>query len=223
MSRQNGKRQEFAVIGLGRFGTSLALTLVDRGYYVMGIDRERDIVQRIADNITQAVILDSTDEDALRAVDIQSFDTVVVSIGSQFECNLMTTVALKNIGVPKVVCKATTKRQRDILLRVGADQVVLPEHDAGRRLAHVLAGPGVLDQLELEPGYSITELRVPDSLVGHTLIESDLRRRCGVNVLVVKNGSSLTISPDGDYVFDANDLLVVLGSDDGIAQLHELT
>lgn len=223
MYRQNGKQQEFAVIGLGRFGTSLALTLVDRGYYVLGIDREQSIVQHLADQITQVIMLDSTDEDALKAVDISSFDHVIVSIGDNFECNIMTTVALRNLEVSNIVCKARTKRQRDILLRVGANHVVLPEHDAGRRLAHVLSGPGVLDQLELEPGYSITELRVPRSMVGKTIIESDLRRRCGVNLLLVKRGSSLFVSPDADYVFEQGDLLVVLGADTDIARLHELT
>jgi trk system potassium uptake protein TrkA len=220
MARRNGK-QEYAVIGLGRFGTSLATTLVDRGYYVLGIDRDPEIVQRIADHVTQAVALDSTDEEALRAVDIAAFETVVVSIGHNFECNLMTTVALKSLGVPNVVCKARTRQHHDILLRVGADHVILPEHDAGRRLAHVLCGPGVLDQLELEPGFSITELRVPQSMIGHSLLETDLRRRCGVTLLVVKRGKSLTVSPTPDFVFEPNDLLVVIGGDDQITRLHE--
>jgi trk system potassium uptake protein TrkA len=223
MARRNGKQQEYAVIGLGRFGTSLATTLVERGYYVLGIDRDPEIVQRIADSITQAVVLDSTDENALRAVDITAFEKVVVSIGHNFECNLMTTVALKSLGVRNVVCKARTQQHHDILLRVGADHVVLPEHDAGRRLAHVLSGPGVLDQLELEPGFSLTELRVPQSMVGHSLLESNLRRRCGVTVLLVKRGSSLTVTPEPNYVFQPDDLLVVIGSDDDLSRLHELT
>lgn len=223
MARRNGKQQEYAVIGLGRFGTSLATTLVERGYYVLGIDRDPEIVQRTADSITQAVVLDSTDENALRAVDITAFETVVVSIGHNFECNLMTTVALKSLGVRNVVCKARTQQHHDILLRVGADHVVLPEHDAGRRLAHVLSGPGVLDQLELEPGFSLTELRVPQSMVGHSLLESNLRRRCGVTVLLVKRGSALTVTPEPNYVFQPDDLLVVIGNDDDLSRLHELT
>ncbi len=223
MARRNGKRQEYAVIGLGRFGTSLATTLVERGFYVLGIDQNAEIVQRIADHITQAVALDSTDENALRAVDITAFETVVVSIGHNFECNLMTTVALKSLGVRNVVCKARTQRHHDILLRIGADHVVLPEHDAGRRLAHVLSGPGVLDQLELEPGFSITELRVPKSMIGHSLLESDMRRRCGVTVLLVKRGSELTVTPEPTYVFEANDVLVVIGNNEDITRLHELT
>ncbi len=225
-SRNNGRhkqKEEFAVIGLGRFGTSLAMSLVERGHYVLGIDQNPDIVQRAADHITQVVALDSTDEDALRAVDITAFETVVVSIGHNFECNLMTTVALKSLGVRNVVCKARTQRHHDILLRIGADHVVLPEHDAGRRLAHVLTGPGVLDQLELEPGFSITELRVPHSMIDHSLLESNLRRRCGVTVLLVKRGNKVVVSPEPHYVFQPDDLLVVIGNDEDLSRLHELT
>ncbi len=219
----NQKKQEFAVIGLGRFGSSLALTLVNRGFSVLGIDRDRDIVQNLSEQITHAVTLDASNEDALREIDIVSFDTVVVAIGSSFEGNLMTTVALKSLGVKNVVCKATTHRQRDILMRVGADQVILPEHDAGRRLANVLSGPGVLDQLELAPGYSITELKVPKSMVGQTLLETDVRRRYGVTVLVVKRDETLTVSPSIDYTFQQNDLLIVIGNDEDITRMHELT
>jgi trk system potassium uptake protein TrkA len=219
----NQKKQEFAVIGLGRFGSSLALTLVNRGFSVLGIDRDRDIVQNLSEQITHAVTLDASNEDALREIDIVSFDTVVVAIGSSFEGNLMTTVALKSLGVKKVVCKATTHRQRDILMRVGADQVILPEHDAGRRLANVLSGPGVLDQLELAPGYSITELKVPKSMVGQTLLETDVRRRYGVTVLVVKRDETLTVSPSIDYTFQQNDLLIVIGNDEDITRMHDLT
>jgi trk system potassium uptake protein TrkA len=219
----NQKKQEFAVIGLGRFGSSLALTLANRGFSVLGIDRDRDIVQNLSEQITHAVTLDASNEDALREIDIVSFDTVVVAIGSSFEGNLMTTVALKSLGVKKVVCKATTHRQRDILMRVGADQVILPEHDAGRRLANVLSGPGVLDQLELAPGYSITELKVPKSMVGQTLLETDVRRRYGVTVLVVKRDETLTVSPSIDYTFQQNDLLIVIGNDEDITRMHDLT
>lgn len=215
-------KKEFAVIGLGRFGQSVALTLMERGYSVLGIDNNREIVQRMSEQITQVAALDSTDEEALRAVDIASFDTVVVAIGENFEGNLMTTVALKALDVRYVVCKTTTERQRRILLRVGADHVVLPEHDAGRRLAHMLTGPGVLDLLELEPGYSITELRVPRSMVGHTLVETNLRHRFGVTVLVVKREQTLTVSPSANYTFASNDLLVVLGKNADITRLNEL-
>ncbi len=222
MPRRNGKK-EFAVIGLGRFGTSLVLTLVSRGYNVLGIDRDPDLVQRLSDHCTQVVALDATDEEALRAVDITSFDTVVVAIGSNFEANLMTTVALKSLGVRTVVCKALTERQRTILERIGADRVVLPEHETGRRLARTLTTPAILDHLELEPGFSITELRVPESMVGHTLIEADLRRNYGITVLAVKRGPALTISPSTSYLFQEGDLLVVIGADESIERLNDVS
>ncbi len=219
---RGGKQQEFAVIGLGRFGSSLATTLAKRGHYVLGIDADPQIVQKAAESVTQAVVLDSTDEEALRAIDIVAFDTVVVAIGENFECSMMTTVTLKAMGVHRVVCKARTQRHYDILMRVGADLVVLPEHDAGRRLANVLSGPNVLDQLELEPGFAITEMRVPQSLVGRTLAQADLRRRSGVTVLLVKRGQELNVSPPADFSFADDDLLIVIGSDADLARMHEL-
>lgn len=221
MPRLNGK-PEFAVIGLGRFGSSLALTLAERGFSVLGIDRDRSIVQALADRLTQTVALDSTDEHALRAVDIPSFDTVVVAIGSNFEANLLTTVAVKSLGVPHVICKATTDRQRTILLRVGADRVILPEHEAGCRLAQELAAPGMVDQIALGVEHSITELRVPSSFVGHTLRECDLRRRYGVTVLAVKRGEHLTVFPAPDFTFASGDLLAVIGENSSITRIAEL-
>ncbi len=222
MARRSGKK-EFAVIGLGRFGTSLALTLMERGFSVLGIDRESEIVQRLADRITQVVTLDSTNEEALRAVDITSFDAVVVAIGNNFEGNLMTTVALKSLGVRHVVCKAMTERQQAILLRIGADRVVLPEHEAGQRLAWVLTEPRVLDHLELGPGFSVAELRVPRSMIGHTLVGSDVRRRYGINVLAIRRGNALTVSPPANYAFEENDMMLVIGADGSIARFCELT
>lgn len=221
MPHLNGK-PEFAVIGLGRFGSSLARTLAERGFSVLGVDRDRAIVQSLADQLTQTVALDSTDEAALRAVDIPSFDTVIVAIGSNFEANLLTTVAVKALGVPHVICKATTDRQRTILLRIGADRVILPEHEAGCRLAQELAAPGMVDQIALGVEHSITELRAPSSLVGHTLLECDLRRRFGVTVLAVKRGDHLTVFPAPDYTFVRGDLLAVIGENSGISRLSEL-
>lgn len=221
MARRNG-HQEFAVVGLGRFGTSLALTLIEQGYHVLGVDREPDIVQRVSDRITRVVAMDSTDEDALQAIDIASFDTVVVAIGNNFEGNLMTTVALKSLGVRNVVCKAHTERQQTILLRVGADRVVLPEHEAGQRLAWRLAEPRVLDHLELGPGFSVAELRVPRSMVGQTLVGSGLRRRFGINVLAVRRGPKLIVTPSAEHVFDESDMILVIGADSSISNFCEL-
>jgi trk system potassium uptake protein TrkA len=215
MSRSNG--HEFAVIGLGRFGSAVALNLIERGYTVLGIDRSPQIVQGLADRITQIVALDSTNEEALRAVDITAFDTVVVAIGTHFENNLMTTVTLKSLGVRRVVCKAVSERQQQILLRVGADQVVLPEHEAGTRLAWRLAEPQVLDHLDLGEGISVAEVQVPEWLVGQSLMVSGLRKRFGINVLAIKRAGRMIVTPPSETIFAREDMMLVIGGDISIS------
>lgn len=211
------------MIGLGRFGSAVALNLIERGYTVLGIDRSTAIVQELADRITQIVALDSTNEEALRAVDITSFDTVVVAIGTNFEANLMTTVTLKSLGVTRVVCKAVSERQQQILSRVGADHVVLPEHEAGARLAWRLAEPQVLDHLDLGAGISVAEIRVPERLVGQSLMVSGLRKRHGINVLAIRRDGKLIITPPADMVFARNDMLLIIGGDSSISSFCSQT
>lgn len=209
---------EFAVIGLGRFGSAVALNLIDRGFAVLGIDRRPAVVQELSDRIGQVVTLDSTSEEALRAVDIAAFDTAVVAIGTDFESNLITTYTLKGMGVQRVVCKATSERQREILLRVGADKVVLPEHDAGARLAWQLAEPRVLDHLDFGVGISVAEMVVPAWLVGQTLMNSALRKRYGINVIAVKRAGRMIVTPTPDIVFARDDVLHIIGDDGAIGR-----
>lgn len=212
----NGVKKEFAVIGLGKFGLSLALTLMESGHKVLGIDEDPRIVQQYADELTQTVALDSTDDEALRAVDISDFDTVVVAIGTNFESNLLTTVALKELGVRRVIAKALTDRQAGVLLRVGADQVIMPEEEAGKRLGLELSATSMLDYIPLEPGYGIAELPAPKILHNRTLGKSNLRSEFGINILLIRSNNKSIVSPPLDYVFQPSDLLVVFGSDDDI-------
>ncbi len=221
MARNN--QPEFAVIGLGRFGSSLALTLAGRGYTVVGIDRDRALVQEFADELTQTVALDATDEDALRTIDIASFDTVVVAIGADFESNLMATVALKSLGVRHIVCKALSERQQAILLKVGADRVVLPEYEAGQRLAYSLTMPLLLDQLVLDANHAITELRTPGSFVGRSLRQVDLRGRFAITLLAIKRQEEFLISPSADVIMQEEDLLVVIGSNANLDRLTRIS
>lgn len=221
MARNN--QPEFAVIGLGRFGSSLALTLAGRGYTVVGIDRDRALVQEFADELTQTVALDATDENALRAIDIASFDTVVVAIGADFESNLMATVALKSLGVRHIVCKALSERQQAILLKVGADRVVLPEYEAGQRLAYSLTMPLLLDQLVLDANHAITELRTPGSFVGRSLRQVDLRGRFAITLLAIKRQEEFLISPSADVIMQEEDLLVVIGSNANLDRLTRIS
>jgi trk system potassium uptake protein TrkA len=220
---RNRKKSEFAVIGLGRFGRAVVKTLVAKGFSVLGVDRDQKAVQAVLETCTQAVVLDSTNEDALRELGIDAFDTVVVAIGADFESNLITTVALKAIGVERVICKALSTRQKDILLRVGASEVVEPEADAGRELGLELAAPNLLDRIPLGDGHTIIELRVPSSLDGKTLAEVDFRNRFGATVMAAKHGNDIVVAPLGTYVMQEGHVLVVLGETDQVVELEKLT
>ncbi len=223
MLRKKHHTQEFAVIGLGRFGRSVAHHLESHGYTVLGIDLSPQIVQSFTNQVTQAVTLDSTNEEALRAVDITSFDTVVVAIGTDFEANLLTTVALKNLGVRRVITKALNRRQEEILRRVGADRVIRPEHDAGERLAEELITPAMLEKLHLGADHSVLELVVPQPLVWKSLAQMDLRNRYGITVLVVKRGETILVSPPADCILQEGDILVVLGSNQDLTRFTALS
>lgn len=213
------KNQEFAVLGLGRFGSSLAKTLVERGHTVLGVDRDSALVQQYADEITQTVSFDITDEDALNEMDIASYDTVVVAMGTNFEASVMSTVALKAIGVKNVVCKAATVRQRDILLRVGADRVVLPEHESGTRLAHELSAPGILDQIRLNATTVVTELRLPLRCADRRLGDLSLERDYGISVVAVAREDGYVACPPGTYELCEGDVLIVIGPEAEIVRL----
>ena len=216
------KKSEFAVIGLGRFGRAVVKTLTEKGFSVLGVDRDPKAVQHVADTCTQAVILDSTNEEALRDLGIDAFDTVVVAIGTDFESNLITTAALKAIGIRNVICKALSTRQKDILLKVGADMVIQPEADAGRSLGLELAAPNLLDRIPLGDGHTIIEFRVPGSLQGKTLAEVDFRNRYNATVMAVKKGNNVVIAPMGTFVMEEGDVLVVLGQTESAIALEKL-
>ena len=219
---RNTKDREFAVIGLGRFGRSVVRTLMDRGHSVLGIDRDAEAAQYMSKDGAQIAILDSTDEDALRSIDIASFDTVVVAIGTDFESNLITTAALKALGVRRVISKALSRRQKEILLRVGADEVVQPEADAGHRLAIEITAPNMLDQIPLGDSHSILELRVPVMMVGKSLADLDFRNKYDANIVAVRHEDAVTVSPQSNFVLSASDVIVIIGRTDVITRLTRL-
>jgi trk system potassium uptake protein len=162
------KNPEFAVIGLGRFGRAVAMTLAERGLTVVGIDRDQRIVQDLSEDITQTIALDATNEDALREADIQLYETVVVALEGNFKGKLLTTLILKALGVKRVICTAAGERERAILLKIGADQVVLPEYDSGRRLALALAMPTLLGDLPLGEHSSLRIVLTPTAFIGQS-------------------------------------------------------
>ncbi len=182
-----------AVIGLGRFGTALALELAGNGTEVLGVDNRPEIVQRLAGQLGQVVVADSTDVDALEEIGVAEFTRVVVAIGTDLEASILTTALLVDLAVPDIWVKALSGQHAKILERIGAHHVVFPEHEMGERVAHLVSGR-LLDWVELDPEWVFAKTRPPRELVGVPLGESRLRKRHNVTVVSVKpeTGSSFT-------------------------------
>ncbi|MEZ4674576.1 MAG: TrkA family potassium uptake protein [Caldilineaceae bacterium] len=208
---RSGKTNEFVVIGLGRFGTSVAETLVNYGHNVLAIDQDLDRVRALSTTLPHVMQLDATNIDALRQAGVDNFSTGLVCIGSDFESNILAAVLLRRMGVNHVIAKARTRTQREILLQVGVDQVILPEHEAGVRLARRLAAGHFIDYLEVADDVGIVELIAPPSFWDRSLSECNLRQRYGLTAIAVRRGDELIVSPSAAFRIETNDILVVLG------------
>lgn len=218
-SNQN-KEKRVLVIGLGRFGSSLALELVNHGWEVLGIDSNPRIVQYFADALTHTAVADSTDEEALRQLGTQQFHRAVVAIGSHLEESILSTSLLVDMGVKDIWAKATSRRHGRILEQVGAHHVVLPEHDMGERVAHLLSGR-MLDYVELEEGFSLIKTKAPRELIGRKLRETKVRQRYGITVVSVKRvGASFTYATQ-ETVLHKGDVIVVAGRTDDVERFAE--
>jgi trk system potassium uptake protein TrkA len=211
--------KEFAIIGLGRFGGSLARRLEALGQPVLGIDIEPRKVKELADEITEAVILDATDEDALRQVDIAAFRTVVVAIADDFEANALVTSTLKKLGIPLVIAESNTQRHQEILLRIGVDRVILPKEESGYQLADELSVPGMLGSLHLSQDYNLIEIKLPQRLVGKGV---DACEPYEVIVVLILRGDELIINPDQSTQFLPGDILVLVGEKRRLAEFSNL-
>jgi trk system potassium uptake protein TrkA len=212
---------EFAVIGLGRFGGAVALTLARLGHHVLGVDVDPHRAQSFAPHLTHAVQMDATEEEALRQLGMRNFDTVVVAIGGHLDASILITLLLKEMGVRRVVAKASSDLHGKILEKVGADRVVYPEKEMGQKVARFLTEANVLDLIELTPHVSLVETGVPAGMVGRNLRDLDLRARYGVTVLALRRGERVIISPSADQPLHAGDVLVLLGDNEKIAALQE--
>ncbi len=209
--------KEFAVIGLGRFGSNVAKTLHDMGYEVLGVDSSEHRVQRHIDNCTHVVEADATDEATLRSLGISNFEVVVVSIGNNLEASILVTLLCKEIGVPEVIAKASSEVHGKLLQRIGADRVVFPERDMGVRLANHLVVDNIIDYLEVTPEVSIVEISSTPRMHGTTLRELDVRARFGVNVLAIRRGGEeVVVAPGPDDPILEGDVLIVLGSNEDV-------
>ncbi|NLY50759.1 MAG: TrkA family potassium uptake protein [Firmicutes bacterium] len=215
-------KRQFAVIGLGRFGASLARTLFSMGYDVLAIDVDPERVQELAKDITHTVEGDAGEEETLRAVGIRNFDTVIVAIGQDIQSSILTTVLLKELGVANVIAKAQNELHAKVLYKVGADKVVFPERDMGVRVARNLVSTNVVDFIQLSPDYSIVEIEAEGNWEGKSLRELAFRARFGVNVLAIKREERLLASPGADDTVRKGDVLVVMGRNDSINRLEHI-
>lgn len=213
---------DFAVIGIGRFGSAVVRTLFEMGHHVLAMDKHEDALRRVADFSTHAVQIDSTDSEALRAVGITNFDAVIVAIGAGIQESILTTLILKEIGCKRVVSKAVDELQGRVLEKVGADQVVYPERDSAVRLARTLASRNVVDLLELSPGFMVEEVSVSPKVQGRTLADLDLRTRTGVNVLLIKRDSQILVTPPSETQLKQGDVLVVVGDKAQLTRLESV-
>jgi len=212
--------KQFVVIGLGRFGASVARSLAEAGYEVLGIDILDDRVRPLANVLTHVVQADATDEEVLRSLGIRNFDCCVVALSSNLQSSILVTMTAKELGVPMVVAKARDDQHGKVLTKIGADRIIFPERDMGLRLAHSLISGNILDLIELSPSHSVAEVVANDRMVGKSLRQLDLRAKFGVNVLAIKRGSNIQISPRAEDVLNEGDVLVVIGHNDVIRKLE---
>lgn len=213
-------KREFAVIGLGRFGSSVCRELSLEGMEVLAIDRDEDKVNEFKNIASYAVIADSTDEATLKELGIKNIDHVIVAIGDNIQASILTTVILNELGVKKITVKAQNDYHEKILKKIGAHQVVHPERDMGRRIAHSIISNNILDYLELSDEHSIVEVIAGEKMIGKSLIDLDIRATYGCNVVAIKRGKGINVSPNANMVIEKNDILIVIGADKDISRFE---
>lgn len=219
-------KRRFAVIGLGRFGSAMATTLLSLGQDVLGIDSDEDHVQELADVVPNLLTLNASDPKALREAGVGEVDVAVISIGANIEASLLIVMAVKELGVSSIVAKATTDVHGRILERLGVGRVIYPEREAATRMAHSLVVPNVIDYISLSTDFSIIEIPAPSVFVGKSLRDIDLRAKHGLTLIAIKrpvNGAlTTTVSPPADHLIHAGDILALVGDNASLLALERL-
>ncbi len=214
--------KSYVVIGLGRFGQTLARQLCMLGAEVLAMDVSNDLVQQVADDVTHAVVGDAQDKDVLRALGVRDFDCAVVAIGSDLAASVLTVMNLQELEVPYIICKAHDETHRRVLEKLGVNRVVIPEQENAARLARSLNSHNVLDYIELSEDYGILEIPAPGCWIGKTLKELNIRAKLGVNIIAVESGSKTNVSPAADYLIQDGDIMVVLGDNYSLEAVQKL-
>ncbi len=227
--------KQFAVIGLGRFGSSIARALSEKNFEVLAIDKDESLVKAMEGVVSQAVVLDATDEKSLRELGIKEFDTVIVSMGESVEDSIMITLTLKELGVKQVIVKAKGDLHSKILKKVGADRITIPEREMAEKLAQSLASPKIFDFIEVSDTHGIVEMVVPKKLANKSLSDLKLRDKYKVSVIAIRrkvpfskpDGSTdfreeVVIGPGGNDETIPGDVLILLGRNDDIDKIRKL-
>ncbi len=214
-------KKTFGVIGLGRFGFSVALNIEKRGFPVLGIDNDREIIEKVKDKLSHVILCDATDELALEEAGIKNCDTVIVAIGDNKEHSILSTMIVKSMGIRYVVAKAVDELHGKILEKIGADLVVYPEKERGETLAIQLTSTSLLDFIEISPEYNLEEARVPKEFIGKTLRELDLGNKYKIIILGIKRGENFIVAPSSEEIFRQDDIIVFIGRVKDITKFTE--
>ena len=215
-------KKHFLVIGLGRFGASVARTLTEEGHNVVGIDTSEDRIQRVSEEIADAIKCDATDADLLDTMGVSDYEAAIVCIGEKYIQNsILVTLILKEKGAKKIIAKAGTKTQGRVLSKVGADTIAYPEKDMGERVAKSLISSNIIDFLAVSPDVSIIEIPTPDFMIGKNLVEMNLRHKYGVTIISIKNvKNNIMAPPDINYRFAKDDILIIIGENKQLKKLR---
>ncbi len=219
-------KKQVCVIGMGRFGATVAQDLYQSGHDVLGIDLDEEKVQRMLGHVTYAVRADASSESVLRELDVADFDVGVVALGSEnVQASILITVLLKSIGVPFIVARAVNELHGSTLERVGADKVVYPEMESAHRVSHVGFEPGVIDYMQIVPNFGISKVRPPEQMLRRTLEEVGLSGspdKYGISVLAIRRGRSYILHPAKDEEIKPGDVLIVAGTNEQVGRLYSL-
>jgi trk system potassium uptake protein len=213
--------KQFAVIGLGRFGASIARYLYSAGFEVMAVDKDMDRIEAIKDEVTHALQVDVTSESAIKALGLNNFDVVVVSIASDLESSILVTLTAKELGAKYIVAKARSESHAKVLSKIGADKIVFPERDMAERIAHNIISSNILDYIELSPEYRIMEVAALDEWNNRSLGQLDMRRKYGINVLAIKQGDKINVFPRAEDVINQDSIIIAVGHNDDLDRIRD--
>lgn len=213
--------KQFIIIGIGKFGESIATNLYKMGHDVLAVDIDEERVQHITNKVTHAVQADATEEGTLEALGVKHFDGAVITIGESVQASILITLLCKELGIRHVLAKAQNELHAKVLYKIGADRVVFPERDMGLRVAHSLVSTSFLDYIELTPDYSIVELKAAKDWQGKSLKDLNIRAKYGINIMAIKQDDKVVVSPAADDTIQRDDVLVVIGKARDINRFQE--